>query len=216
MSRTYAPQKTRDRLLDAAFEEIWKNGYQAASIDKILKDTRLTKGALYHHFGDKRGLAYCTVETRIQTYIRARWIQPIENVDNPIDEYIRLVDRNIQHLPENERLFGCPLSKLSREMLTLDEGFRTRLEIIINEWHAALTTALKRGQLRGYVLHDLNPEATGLYIMCSTQGMMDPAYLNVEDQNISSIVDSLKMYLESIRGETEPQVYESRWSDFID
>lgn len=47
---------TRDKLLQAAFNEIHLHGFQAASIANILRDTGLTKGALYHHFPTKQEL----------------------------------------------------------------------------------------------------------------------------------------------------------------
>ena len=43
-----APDTTRQKLLQAAFTEIYRHGFQAASLTQILSDTALTKGALYH------------------------------------------------------------------------------------------------------------------------------------------------------------------------
>jgi AcrR family transcriptional regulator len=47
---------TRDRLLSAARVLFAARGYDATSIEEILKQTGLSKGAFYHHFADKRGL----------------------------------------------------------------------------------------------------------------------------------------------------------------
>ena len=216
MPRTYNPQKTRDRLLDAAFEEIWRSGYQSASLDEILGRTQLTKGALYHHFGDKQRLAYAVVDIRLRAYIHSKWIKRLEQVENPIDELINLLERNTQHLSEPERDFGCPLTKLGREMAQLDKGFYTRIEKIHEEWREAVIEALRRGQLRGYVLHSLDLEAATLFIIAAIQGLFDPVYMKAENRRALLAVEALKGYLDSLRGETEHQVYESRWSDFID
>ena len=58
----YAPEKTRQDLLEAAFEEVWQNGFRAASLDAILVRVGVTKGALYHHFHNKLELGYGVVE----------------------------------------------------------------------------------------------------------------------------------------------------------
>ena len=53
---------TRDKLLKAAFEEIYRSGFQATSLDIILTKARVTKGALYHYFPDKASLGYAVVD----------------------------------------------------------------------------------------------------------------------------------------------------------
>ena len=42
------PERTRERLLQAAFREVHRSGFQSASIDAILATTNVTKGALYY------------------------------------------------------------------------------------------------------------------------------------------------------------------------
>jgi AcrR family transcriptional regulator len=59
-------EATRRALLSAAEELFAQGGYVDVSIDEICRRARVTKGALYHHFRDKRDLfrAVCTkVET---------------------------------------------------------------------------------------------------------------------------------------------------------
>ena len=49
-------EATRRGLLDAARELFAAEGYADVSIDEICRRARVTKGALYHHFRDKRDL----------------------------------------------------------------------------------------------------------------------------------------------------------------
>jgi len=44
------------QLLEAAIEEFSKKKYEIASLNEILKRAEMSKGSLYHHFGDKFGL----------------------------------------------------------------------------------------------------------------------------------------------------------------
>jgi len=52
-------QDTRMTILRKAFELIYRQGYQATSIDEIIATTAVTKGALFYHFKNKEemGLA---------------------------------------------------------------------------------------------------------------------------------------------------------------
>ena len=54
--------ETREKLLQAGREAFASKGYAAASMDDLTADAGLTRGALYHHFGDKKGLLQAVVD----------------------------------------------------------------------------------------------------------------------------------------------------------
>jgi len=53
--------ETRAKLILAARRAFATKGYAAASMDDLTADVGLTRGALYHNFGDKRGLLMAVV-----------------------------------------------------------------------------------------------------------------------------------------------------------
>ncbi|MFK0384144.1 TetR/AcrR family transcriptional regulator [Agrobacterium sp. NPDC090273] len=54
-------QENRLKLIAAARKAFAEKGYNAASMDELTADVGLTRGALYHNFGDKRGLLAAVV-----------------------------------------------------------------------------------------------------------------------------------------------------------
>jgi TetR/AcrR family transcriptional regulator, transcriptional repressor for nem operon len=56
------PQGTRERLLQAAFQEIYKSDFRGTNLETILRATGATKGAMYHHFASKEALGYAVVD----------------------------------------------------------------------------------------------------------------------------------------------------------
>lgn len=48
--------RTRGQIVAAARKLFLKNGYAETSIDAVLKETGLSKGAFYHHYDSKRAL----------------------------------------------------------------------------------------------------------------------------------------------------------------
>jgi AcrR family transcriptional regulator len=65
--RTDYSESTKQALVDSAIDLFTKNGYAATSLDAIVKRSRVTKGALYHHFSGKQALfeaAFNQVEHR--------------------------------------------------------------------------------------------------------------------------------------------------------
>ncbi|GHA60170.1 TetR family transcriptional regulator [Amylibacter ulvae] len=54
-------EENRSKLIAAARKAFADKGYAAASMDELTADVGLTRGALYHNFGDKRGLLAAVV-----------------------------------------------------------------------------------------------------------------------------------------------------------
>jgi AcrR family transcriptional regulator len=56
MSQAERSQATRTRLLEAAYELFAERGYAGVGTEEIVRAAGVTRGALYHHFADKREL----------------------------------------------------------------------------------------------------------------------------------------------------------------
>ncbi|MBY3120919.1 TetR/AcrR family transcriptional regulator [Rhizobium laguerreae] len=69
--RSETMQENRVKLVAAARRTFAEKGYSAASMDELTADVGLTRGALYHNFGDKRGLLAAVVD-QIDTEMAVR------------------------------------------------------------------------------------------------------------------------------------------------
>lgn len=164
-------EATREALLEAAFAEMYMNGFRAASLDAILASTGLTKGALYHHFGSKQGLGYAVVEERVKPLVRERYIDTFRAAADPLEGLRRMGERMQQELEKEGILpMGCPVNNLVTEMSGVDEGFRSRLAEILDEWKTTIADGLRRGQASGFVREDADPRAVATFYVASYQG----------------------------------------------
>ncbi len=59
--RSETMEENRARLIGAARKAFAEKGYAAASMDELTASVGLTRGALYHNFGDKKGLLAAVV-----------------------------------------------------------------------------------------------------------------------------------------------------------
>ena len=198
-TRLRDPGRTRERLLRAASREIYRSGFQSASLGTILASAGVTKGALYHHFKNKDALGYAVVEEIISTDVRGTWVLPLQSVKDPIDTLIGIV----RHIPVGpaDVCGGCQLNNLAQEMSPLDAGFRKRLETIFDAWREAVASVLREGQIRGSVRRDLDPtDAAGLLIaMVEGYGSLgknaqDPKVIKAGIKNIVGWLRSLRPY----------------------
>ncbi len=194
------PGLTRQTLLQAAFQEIYRSGFQAASLDNILSKARVTKGALYHHFGSKQELGYAVVDELIRGRVLDRWVRPLEKVENPIDGLLAVLRSKGPHPFFDQRL-GCPLNNLAQEMSPLNEGFRKRLESVFREWREGIAKALRRGQEGGQVRSDVDPVEAADFFLAALEGSVSLAK-NAQDRNLfDNCKAGLSRYLESLRAQ---------------
>jgi TetR/AcrR family transcriptional repressor of nem operon len=199
-ARLRDPEGTRQRLLQAAFREVYRYGFQSAGIDAILAATNVTKGALYYHFESKEALGHAVVEEIVAEITTDRWLRPLGQIKdkNPIDALIAIV----QAIPARPRDVkrGCPLVNLTQEMSQLNEEFRKRLERIYKAWQEGIATALREGQHTGTVRRDLVPEDIASFLIAMVEGYevlaknaQDAKVWNMGIKNIVSWLSSLRV-----------------------
>lgn len=162
------PERTRERLLQAAFQEVHRSGFQSASLEAILAASNVTKGALYYHFASKEVLGHAIVEEKIAKLTRDGWLRPMQSEGEAIDILIGVV-RSMPASPQAVRA-GCPLLLLAQEMSPLDEQFRKRLERIFLDWQQGVAALLRKGQSQGTVRRDLHPDEAANFLIATVEG----------------------------------------------
>ncbi|UDM62322.1 TetR/AcrR family transcriptional regulator [Pseudoalteromonas piscicida] len=61
-TRSSMMEKTRSELLAQARVLFASKGFAGTALEELTADVGLTRGALYHHFGNKKGLFYAVVQ----------------------------------------------------------------------------------------------------------------------------------------------------------
>jgi AcrR family transcriptional regulator len=98
-------EETRAKLVAAARKAFAEKGYAAASMDDLTAEAGLTRGALYHNFGDKKGLLQAVVD-QIDGEMVARMRAAREAADNLwqgfLDEGVAYIEMALE--PEIRRI----------------------------------------------------------------------------------------------------------------
>lgn len=98
-------EETRAALLAAARRVFSEQGYAETSMDDLTAQAGLTRGALYHHFGDKKGLLAAVVE-QIDSEMDARLQAISDNAENAWEGFHGRCEAYLQMAlePEIQRL----------------------------------------------------------------------------------------------------------------
>ena len=196
-----AAETTRQRILRTAFAEFYRYGFQGGSLNRIVEETGLTKGALFHHFASKQELGYAVVDEVIWPRFQTIWVHPLERSADPVRDLQRILRRMADEGPGDGVTLdqGCPLNNLAQEMSPLDEGFRKRLEKIYTAWRLAFKTALAHGIKAGTVRKDISPAKVAAFIVAAIEGIIGTAKNAQNPQLLREAGDALLDYLDSLR-----------------
>ena len=148
-----SPEK-RERIMEAAAKEFSTRGFEQASLNRILTEAGVSKGAAYYYFDDKADV-FMTVVQYYSQGVRF-------NIDVDIDQltaetfwptFIQIYQQQLIYAFEHPGGMGVltAISKVSSETLQAYEV----LAAFAQEITAWLTTFLKKGQTVGVIRGDL-------------------------------------------------------------
>jgi AcrR family transcriptional regulator len=197
--RTRDPDATREKLLAAAFEEIYRHGFQAASLDRILAGAGVTKGALYHHFPDKAALGYAVVDEVVKGPVLDVYLRTLNDCDDPLTAIQDVLRRRADDFAAGGVELGCPLNNLAQEMSPLDDKFRRRIAEALEAWTAGYVRALERAKALGVVRPDVNPEQVAAFIVAAVEGSFGMAKNAKSVATLRSNLETLVSFLDTLR-----------------
>ncbi len=198
LGRAKNPEVTRALLVECAFQEIYEHGYAGASLDRILSKTGLTKGALYHHFESKADLTHAVIDDVVRGWV-VDWVAPLEVSDDPVSTLIETARRIMGSRTPSQLECGCPLNNLSQELSNSDEAFRLHLAQLFDEWRLGIAAGLRRGQVLGKVRADIDPTATGAFIVSAIEGLAGTAKSSRDHKLVLSAGGVLLEFISALR-----------------
>jgi AcrR family transcriptional regulator len=98
-------EETRAKLIRAARTAFAAKGYAAASMDDLTAEAGLTRGALYHNFGDKKGLLQAVIDqmdAEMLARMRAARGQADTAWDGLLNEGVAYIEMSLE--PEIQRI----------------------------------------------------------------------------------------------------------------
>ena len=182
-------QDTRELLLDSAFKTFYKQGYQGANIATLLEEVGINKGSMYHFFKSKKALGLSVIEERIKKNLLLKY------------EAILVEENCLEHLFEtlkdapNTLLYGCPLNKMSQEMLYIDEDFKQTLSQVYRLFEEIVAKILDKAVLQKQI-SSCDSKSTARLIIATYEGALMVYHLS---QDVADYHDSLELLQQQIK-----------------
>ena len=161
----YCSELTKNRILECAKVEFLKVGFQAASLQNIVKAAKVTTGAVYRHFENKEELFFALVEEvynytlkimeQVEPYDPSRIAEVLSNdsIEESYEATMAYVKYMYQHLEEFQLLLKYSAgSRVEHFTEEITERYTKQNTAFVEAVHAA-----------GYVRHI--PSETEMHIL---------------------------------------------------
>jgi len=179
---------TREILIDSAFQEFYRHGYQGANIAAILKEVGINKGSMYHFFKSKKELALTVIKEIIGKRILIKYENILKN-----DNVIETLFNTLTSAPDT-LTYGCPLNKMSQEMVYLDVDFKKVLSIVYKGFEEAIENILVKG-IQNSEIEPCQERQTAKLIIATFEGALMIYHLNQDREQYNQIIKTLKINL---------------------
>lgn len=136
----------KELILAAASQCFSRKGYDATTMDDIVEESGTSVGSIYHHFGDKSGVAAALHEHAVRSYQESA-TPAVENAKS-IEAAIKIgVVHYVTWMQENENLARFMLSGRHADV-SANETLRKLIADFVGRIAEWLVAAQKRGELR--------------------------------------------------------------------
>ena len=175
-------QNTRELLLDSAFQTFYQHGFQGANIANILNDVGINKGSMYHFFKSKKELGLAVITERIEMKILKKYEAILKQ-----DEAVKHLFDTLRSAPET-LAYGCPLNKMSQEMLYIDEEFKQLLSKVYLSFENIIEQILQKEKLE-------ETKVKAKLIIATYEGALMIYHLNQNKLEFKEVLNSLERQL---------------------
>ncbi len=147
---------TREKLIQTATELIWRNSYNAVSVDQICASAGVNKGSFYHYFPSKADLALVTMDSAMNALVE-QYEDLFSSQRPPHERFTLMVEhiyqQQLERLETVGHVCGCPFATLGSELAPQDSDIETKIQNICarkkHYYVVALRDMIERDEIDG-------------------------------------------------------------------
>jgi AcrR family transcriptional regulator len=209
MTQEMKRKLTRQKIINKGYELINMYGYHAVSIDLIIKEVNLTKGAFYYHFDNKHRFVEAVIQERLEKEIHSEFIEPINKRGNPIFILSDLLQAKLINDNSLDQNLGSPITNMivALNFEKNDYNLKSQLCDVIDKWKIAIMNLLYRGIEDGYLDRHINTEPVAEFIINSLEGVRTLKRTTNNKSLFYNYMEQFKNYLDTLKVAKEERLY---------
>ena len=205
MEKTLKRMATMHRMQTTGLNLFYKNGYYNTSVDDILKELSLSKGAFYNHYDSKEDFLVQIIEQLVVRKVYSMLIEPIEGHENTLDLITNCFEDALETAVHNELDYGFLLNNFINEFNGRNPEIMKHLNEILRIWEVTLVSAIQRGKFNGHIDRHVDAEGVAVYLMSSFIGIRTLMVETAPSARKYRFMSQLRQYFKSIESKSENQ-----------
>jgi TetR/AcrR family transcriptional repressor of nem operon len=186
--------ETRERIVEAARELFFKQGYTATGVAQILKEADANSGSLYHFFPSKDDLLVAVLE-KYREMLEPRVLRPaFDRTRDPIKRVFAVLAGYRLLLEATKFDLGCPIGNLALEVSNHQPEARKLIIENFDAWCDAIRDLIDSAA--DQLPDDIDTAALATHVLATMEGsvMLARAYRSFEpfDQAVAQLKDYFK------------------------
>ena len=187
-------ETTRQKLIDATYQEVYTKGYQGAALADILKNAGVHKGSMYHFFANKKDMALEAITQKMQE----RFENSYRNIANQDREILQKLYTLIRDTNRRDFKRGCPIANLVQEMSNIDEDFNVTMKEIYTEFRSSVKAIFDKAVAIGE-MRENDTARLALFTTSALEGAILAVKASGNKQDYIDAVECLFGYIETFR-----------------
>lgn len=156
-------ERTRERLLDAAYDAIIQKGFSGTSIDELVEITGITKSGFFYHFKDKGDLARQLLARFLvedDAVLDELTVRAHQSAEDPLARFVLFINLYAEMLDEMEALHpGCLVAAIVYQEQAFDREVRRLIGDAALRWRLRLRGWFDAIDTRYRTVMPLDPDA---------------------------------------------------------
>ncbi len=199
MQQELKSEITKQHIVHEAFKLFYENGFKSTSINDVMKATKMSKGAFYHHYKSKQQLGLEVIELKIQKRVYDGMILPLIEPGNPMEILESTFLNRIKSFPFYDKQHGCPMNNFINEIGNYERSYQLALKNIIDKWIKALVSLIEKGKSQNVIRQEVSSEAAAIYLISAFEGIRGIRKLYDNDLILDQYISGLSLYLNNLK-----------------
>ena len=164
------PTFEREDVLDKAMQVFWAQGYEATSVDDLVKATGLVRQSIYNTFGNKHDF-YLEALEHYQAFLGARMLGALKHTPSVKEGFRRLFELVIEDAVSDTTRRGCMMVNAATELASRDPAVCKLTTEAEAAKERVLAKLIREAQARGEVDVLKDPDALAKFLYNTVLGL---------------------------------------------
>lgn len=136
---------TRQRLVDAATNLFWEQGFAGTGLSDIIREAGVHGGSLYHFFKTKDALLLAVLDHH-RVLLETVILRAGQELSDPVDRVMAIAAFYRQFMERTGCALGCPIGNLAGEVSDTYPEAREKIAALMETFRAGIRSSIGGGE----------------------------------------------------------------------